>query len=76
MNCDRYVKKENLYKLTYKVIVKNNDIKNGPDTIPSIFKRLTNEMKDEMYFKFKKYNNWLQHEIDLCDECYLDHTKL
>ncbi len=29
-----------------------------------------------MYFKFKKYPDFLKHEIELCDECFMEHTKL
>jgi hypothetical protein len=71
------VRKENLYKLKYETIIKNHDKHFDPNTVPSIFKRINkNNLKDEMYFKFKKYPDFLQHEIELCDECFMEHTKL
>jgi len=66
-----------MYKIKYDFIIRNNDRKYGPNSVPIIFRRINNnKLKDEMYFKFKNYPDFLDHDADLCDECYIEHTEL
>ena len=66
-----------MFKIKYDTIVKNHDYNNDPNTVPQIFRKINNNnLKDNMYFKFKKYGDFLEHEVELCDECYMNHTQL
>jgi hypothetical protein len=88
VGCDRFVNKNNMYKMNYKTIIKNNENETGNEklqnedknkqpTIPYLIRKICGiNMLDTMYYKFKKSEDWLKNEVDLCDECYMSNTKL
>lgn len=77
LNCDRFVNKKNIYSITYKTIIENFEAYHGDTTVPPLINKVhQNAILDHMYFKLKKYDNWLSHEVALCDDCFMDLTKL
>lgn len=78
--CERFVQKAFLYKMDYKTIIKNHELmlnKEAEITIPKLILRIHgNNILDHMYQKFKKYENWLKNEVEICDECFMENTKL
>lgn len=78
VGCDKFVEKESVYKMDYKTIIKNHELFSKNETeIPKLIKKINGEnLIEKMYFKFKKYANWLESEVNLCDDCYMDNTKL
>ena len=78
LGCDKFVDKSCLYKMNYKNIIENYEIVEGNSTsIPRIIERVHgNRIVEAMYQKFKNYGNWLKNEVEVCDECFLDNTKL
>lgn len=85
INCDRFAEKNSVFKIDYKTIIKNYEICNKSDpkdqegkknVVPPLIRRIYGyKILDHLYLKFKKFDNWLKHEIEICDECYMATTK-
>jgi hypothetical protein len=78
VGCDKFVEKESVYKMDYKTIIKNYEMFSKDESgIPELIKKIHGtHLIEKMYFKFKKYANWLESEVNLCDDCYMENTKL
>jgi hypothetical protein len=79
VSCDRYVNSESIYFIDYLTIIRNHEMlsKDNKFKVPSIIKKINGDnFREDLYFKFKLYPDWLKTLVKICDECFMTTTKL
>ena len=79
VSCDQFVSSNLIYKVDYMTIIKNHEKLSLENVriVPRIIQKIHGKnFRNDLYFKFKQYKEWLKNEVMLCDECFMSTTKL
>lgn len=84
IGCDMFVKKEELFEISNKIIINNHDkayinsvyLSNSEKNVPFLINKFENFKVDHcLYLKMKDFPSFLDQTHEICSVCYLESTK-